>query len=143
MGREVDVRRFETSRVSLETSEALRSLASEVSGSLPGGGRVRIESFDPTTGNPSATKAEGTPPVRGDYVRRALEHVQAIGPALGLRAQATEFVADPSAAEMSTGAVAVHLHQRYKGIPIFQASTTVRFMQIGRASCRERVFQEV
>jgi hypothetical protein len=131
MGREVDVRRFETSRVSPERSEALRSVASEVSQALPGGGRVTIESFDPTTGNPATTKAEGGRPEPGDYVRRALEHVQAIGPALGLRGQAAEFVADPTARQTSSGATAVHLQQRYKGIPIFQASTTVRFTPNG------------
>src|SRR5437762_6037137 len=67
------------------------------------------------------------PGVRGDFIKRALEHVQAIAPALGFSAQAPEFIADPTVQEASSGARAVNLHQHYKGIAVFQATQTVRF----------------
>src|SRR5262249_43180422 len=58
----------------------------------------------------------------------ALDHARRISPALGLTAaQATDFAADPEYQKTSSGAVAVHLQQIYKGIPIFQAAQAVRF----------------
>ena len=41
--------------------------------------------------------------------------------------QTAEFMADPNYQTTSSGAVAVHLRQKYKGIKIFQAAETVRF----------------
>jgi extracellular elastinolytic metalloproteinase len=45
---------------------------------------------------------------------------------MGVTSPPTDFVAD-SAIQVTSGARAVHLQQRYKGIPVFQAVTTVRF----------------
>jgi hypothetical protein len=67
----------------------------------------------------------------GNYIMRALDYVQTISPAMGLLTQAAEFVADSTVQETSSGARAVNLQQRYKGIPIFQAATTVRFAPDG------------
>src|SRR5262249_52889232 len=83
-------------------------------------------------GRPAVVSWEAAPAVAGDYVERALQHVQTISPALGLRgAQAPEFVADPHVQQTSSGARAVNLQQRYKGIPIFQAAVAVRFAPDG------------
>ncbi|MCC7353175.1 MAG: M36 family metallopeptidase [Anaerolineae bacterium] len=132
MGREVDRRDFRVNRVTPNRESALKSLASEVSDRLPGTHRIRIKSLDAITGNPSAIASEAAPAVKGNYVQRALEHVQGISRALGLAAsQPAEFVADPHAQETSGGGVAVHLQQNYKGIPIFQAAETVRFAPDG------------
>jgi extracellular elastinolytic metalloproteinase len=132
MAREVDVREFTDSRVTSERAAELESRASAVSGQLPGSHRVSISEFDATTGNPAAVVSEAAPAEGDDFVRRALEHVTAISPALGLSAaQAPEFVADPSVQETSSGAKTVHLQQRYKGIPIFQAAEAVRFAPDG------------
>jgi len=61
-----------------------------------------------------------------------LRHLQAIVPSLGLAlTQTVEFVPDPHVQRTSSGAVAVHLRQHYKGIPIFQAAQTVRFAPNG------------
>ncbi len=132
MARERDVRDFTENRVSGERAAELESLASEVSGRLPGDHRVSIAKFDATTGNPAAVVSEAAEAEPNDYVRRAIEHVTAISPALGLTAaQAPEFVADPSVQEAASGAKSVHLQQRYKGIPIFQAAEAVRFAPDG------------
>ena len=61
-------------------------------------------------------------------MQRALQHVQQLRPALGFApAQPPEFLADPDPQLTSSGAAAVHLKQQYKGIPIYDASQTVRF----------------
>ena len=132
MARELDVREFSESRMTSERAAELESRAAAVSGRLPGDHRVSITEFDATTGNPAAVVSESAPAGGDDFVRRALEHVTAISPALGLTAaQAPEFVADPSVQETSSGAKTVHLQQRYKGIPIFQAAEAVRFAPDG------------
>ena len=53
-------------------------------------------------------------------------------PALGLTAtQPAEFLPDQDHQTTSSGAVAVHLQQAYKGIPIFQAADAVQFKPSG------------
>ena len=132
MGREVDRRDFQVNRVTSARDAELRSLAADVSEGLPGAHRVAIARVDPTTGNPARVTSESAPAERGNYIQRALEHVRNIGRALGLEAtQAPEFMADPHPQETSSGAVTVHLQQRYKGIVIFQAAQAVRFAPDG------------
>ena len=102
-----------------------------MSGRLPGIQKVQIGRINPSTGNPSSLAfAAAAAPAGGsqDYIQRALQHVQAVGPILGLTAtQAPEFVADPQVQKTSSGAHAVNLQQRYKGIPVFEGATIVRF----------------
>lgn len=132
MAREIDRRNFSINKVTTARETELVSLASEVSDRLPGAHRVRIESFDATTGNPSVVASESAPSEKGNYIQRALDHVQNIRRALGFTAtQPAEYVADPNTQETSSGAVAVHLQQQYKSIPIFQASQAVRFSPDG------------
>ena len=115
-----------------ERSAELESLAATISDELSGDHRVSITKFDATTGNPATVTSQSAAAEPDDFVRRALEHVTAISPALGLTAsQAPEFVADPTVQETSSGARTVHLQQRYKGIPIFQAAEAVRFAPDG------------
>ena len=128
MTREIDRRDFGVSRVTAARESELRSVAADVSARLTEAHRVRIAAFDETTGNPATVVSEAAPPERGNYVQRALDHVQRIAPALGLRAtQAPEFAADPHVQQTSSGAVSVHLQQLYRGIPIFQSASVVRF----------------
>ncbi|MGH3118463.1 MAG: M36 family metallopeptidase, partial [Gaiellales bacterium] len=97
-----------------------------------GSHRVNIARFEARTGNPAAIVSESAPAEAGNYVQRALDHVRTIGRALGLAAtQPAEFIADPNVQTTGSGAVAVHLQQHYKGIPIFQAAETVRFAPNG------------
>lgn len=128
MSREIDLRDFSTSKVTPSRETELGSLALEVSDRLSGEHRIRIASFDPTTGNPAMVLSETAPAEKGNYVQRALDHMRNIGRVLGLEAtQPAEFLADPNVQQTSSGAVAVHLQQQYKGIPIFQAAQVVRF----------------
>ncbi len=92
--------------------------------------QVRLGRINPGTGNPSSLAGAAAAPATGsqDYIQRALQHVHTVGPILGLTAtQTPEFVADPQVQETSSGAHAVNLQQRYKGIPVFEGATTVRF----------------
>lgn len=130
MSREIDVRTFIENAPTPERAAVLQAAADRVSADLPGNQRVIIQRLDATTGNPRIIGLEGAAPTQGDFVQRALQHVQAINPAMGFAAgQAPEYIADPAVPETSSGAHAVNLQQRYKGIPIFQA---VRFAVDGR-----------
>ncbi len=127
MSREIDLRDFSADKSGSRQGD-LESLASEVSQNLQGDHRIRISNFDAATGNPAVVVSEDAPAGEGNYVQRALDHVQAISGALGLVAtQPTEFAPDPNVQRTSSGARAVYLRQQYKGVPIFQAAQTVRF----------------
>ena len=127
MSREIDRRDFTADRSEVRQTE-LESIASEVSQDLQGDHRISISNFDAATGNPAAVVSEDAPAEEGNYVQRALDHVQTISGALGLVAtQPTEFTPDPNVQTTSSGATVVHLQQQYKGVPIFQAAQTVRF----------------
>jgi extracellular elastinolytic metalloproteinase len=134
MSREVDRRRRQPGLVTPERQTRLRELAAEVSSErLEGEHRLEVATVDSTTGNPAATRSEAAPAEQGNYVQRALDHLQAAAPALGLEAtQPTEYVVDPSTQRTSAGAVTVHAQQRYKGVPIFQAAQAVLFDPDGR-----------
>jgi extracellular elastinolytic metalloproteinase len=123
VSRELDSRDFRESRVTADRRAELRSVAAEVSDRLPGEQRIDIRSFDPTTGNAEVVSLESAPSETGNYVERALEHLQNINEALGLDAtQPAEFAPDPHVLQTSSNAVAIHLQQLYRGIPIFEAA---------------------
>jgi extracellular elastinolytic metalloproteinase len=131
MSRELDIRDFTRNRATPQRAMELQSLAVMISESLPGAHRITIERLDPVTGNAAQIVSEGAPrTANGNFIRRALEHVRVIGPAMGVTSPSTDFVAD-SAIQVTSGARAVHLQQRYKGIPVFQAVATVRFAADG------------
>ena len=63
-----------------------------------------------------------------NYIQRALDFLQNSSSVLGLSStQPKEFVPDPMVSQTSSGTNVVHLSQRYLGIPIFQAATSVKF----------------
>lgn len=132
MSREIDRRDFSVNKVTPDREAQLNTIASDISARLPGPHRLQIAAFDTITGNPRTIVSEFGPGQKGNYIQRALEHMQSISPVLGLAAtQPVEFVADPNIQQTSSGAVTVHLQQTYKGIPIFQAAQTVRFVPDG------------
>ena len=129
---DIDRRRLGVNRVVEARRDELEARAQSVSDALPGSHRVQIDSFDPLTGNAKSVASSGAPAIQGDYVSRALNHVQSIAQVLGLEeTQPAEFAADPNMLWTTSGAVTVHLQQQYKGIPIFQAKETVRFAPDG------------
>jgi hypothetical protein len=131
MSRELDTRDFTRNRVTPRRAMELQSLASAISDRLPGKHRIAIERLDPNTGNASHIVSHAaTPTADGNFIKRALDHVRLIGPAMGLTS-ASELVADSTVQVTASGARAVILHQRHKGIAIFQARTTVRFSPDG------------
>ncbi len=132
MSREIDRRDPSVNRATPLREAELNERAATASDLLPGAHRVRIEGLDAATGNPSLVASEGAPAEPGNYVQRALDHVQGLGGVFGLVAdQPKEYQADPDFQQTSSGSVAVHMQQRYKGIPIFQAAETVRFDPAG------------
>jgi Fungalysin metallopeptidase (M36) len=131
MSRERDVRDFRVNRATPERVNALRAAAERISAARPEH-RIRITEFDPATGNPGRVESDGATGGGQDFIRRALDHVQAIAPVLGLAERAVELVADPLVPRTSSDARVVHFQQRHHGIPIFQASIGVRFEPDGR-----------
>lgn len=135
MSREIDLRDPARTRLTPARTDRLNDLSEGVSNALAGEHRVRIASFNGLTGNPAVIASDGAVAEAGNYVQRALAHMQSLTPMLGLEAgQAAEYAPDPHVQTASSGAVAVHLQQNYKGIPIFQAAETVRFDPAGRLS---------
>lgn len=130
MSREIDVRDFSINRATNARKNKLNSLASEASSDEL---KVKINRISSFTGNPESLAFELAASEKGNYVQRALNHVNRLSRTMGLsETQAAEFMADPNYQTTSSGAVAVHLRQKYKGIKIFQAAQTVRFDPDGR-----------
>jgi extracellular elastinolytic metalloproteinase len=130
--KEIDVRTT-TDRTDPQRREALHDAAAEVSATLAGDHTIEVASFDAETGNPAVVVSRGSEGLEGDYVSRALAHVQHISRALGFeQGQPPEYLPDPQHQTTSTGAVAVHLRQAYKGIPIYDMAEVVRFEPDGR-----------
>lgn len=134
MIQEIDLRNRTENRTMNDRMDYFESKAEAVSDGLPGDHEVHIEGFD-VTGSPANVVSDAAPAEKGNYVQRALSHVQAISPVLGLAADDTastpEFIPDADYQETSSGAVAVHLHQAHDGVPVFQAEQTVRFAPDG------------
>jgi len=132
MAREIDVRTAED-RTDDGRRRALHAAAEEVSDALAGDHGVHVASFDSLSGNAAVISSTAADRQEGDFVARALAHLQRIGPVLGLAdGQPPEYLADPEPQTTSSGAVAVHLRQAYHGIPIYDAAETVRFDPDGR-----------
>lgn len=128
MAREIDKRDPGVNQTTSVRTRSLNERAMVVSESLHGLHTLNIESFDAATGNPSHVASAGAEAESGNYVQRALSHVQSIGTVLGLEeTQAPEFMADPNTQISSSGAATVHLQQQYKGIRLFQTAQGVRF----------------
>jgi extracellular elastinolytic metalloproteinase len=131
MSQDVDRRDDPPSRLTPQREAQLQARAAELEAACPGL-HVRIERFNARTGNPHRVVLSGTQPERGRFVERVLEGARIIAPVIGLApTQPPEFVAGSTAAQTSSGAAAVNLQQQYKGIPIFGAQTTVRFLPDG------------
>lgn len=141
MGRELDRRDFSVSKATLARKQELDARAAIVMDQQGLFGRsippFTVEKLDPTTGNAAVIHFERQPGAVGltaadRFVQRALEAVQTISPSLGLApGQPAEFMADPHVQEVRSGARAVHLHQQYKSITLFQATEAVRFAPNG------------
>ena len=125
MSREVDVRDSSVNRATSARKNKLTSLATEASSKDL---NVRIRRFSPVTGNPELIASVPATSEKANFVQRALDHVQRLSRTMGLaETQSAEYMPDPNYQTTSSGAVAVHLRQKYKGIKIFQAAETVRF----------------
>lgn len=128
MSREVDRRNFTQNKVPSSRENALRALADDATKSLPGNQSIRITKFDSTTGSASRIVSDGGSAEQGNHIQRALDHAKKIRKAFGFApGQPGEFEADPHVSATSAGARVVHLHQLYKGIPIFQANLAIHF----------------
>jgi extracellular elastinolytic metalloproteinase len=82
---------------------------------------------NPVTGAPAVVTT--TQPASSDtLVDRALAFVRQESVSFGFaQGEVAEFVPDPLVQRTSSGSASVHLHQRYRGLPVFQMTRTVRF----------------
>ncbi len=95
---------------------------------VPGTGRAAILAVNRFTGSPACIRPRGDAPVAGDSpVARALAWVRNITAAIAKPGEVLEWVPDPRLYATSAGRRVVHLHQQYRGIPVFEAMRTVIF----------------
>jgi extracellular elastinolytic metalloproteinase len=126
--KEIDLRNFDTNSESFRLNETKTS--KKISKKTIGNYNIRIKNMDIFSGNPSDIIVESAPKTPNDYVTRSLDYLNNISTTFGFdesKEQQPEFDADPHVQKTSSNATAVHVNQNYKGIPIFQASTTVKF----------------
>jgi extracellular elastinolytic metalloproteinase len=129
---ERDSRDFSYNCADADRTNELRSFANEVSDALPGTHRVNISRVSRMTGSAAVLSSTNAQTEGGSLIERALAHVQATSTALGFAAsEPPEFVPDPHIQTTSSGSSIVHLQQRYRGIPVFEMSRTVRFSPSG------------
>jgi extracellular elastinolytic metalloproteinase len=129
MAKELDLRtNFKDNKVTESRQNDLTKLAKDISEELPGNHNINIEKYDATTGNPAEIASKSAPADKGNYINRALQYLQTIKSALGLKAsQPAEFQMDPHVQVTSSQAKTVHAQQLSQGLLVFQAATTVRF----------------
>lgn len=127
MSREIDRRDFSADQAPPERAAELQSVAREISESLPGDHSVQVTQVDHTTGVPRVVSSQAAPAEPENFIERARQHVRAIAPVFGLVRAEPEFVPDEHVQRTASGAAAVQLQQQHRGIPIFQATETVRF----------------
>ena len=79
-----------------------------------------------------ADDAAATPAEPRNVIDKAMAFVQQHRGSLGFGSvEVAEFDPDPVVQRTSSGSMAVHLHQSYRGIPVFQMTRTVRFTPQG------------
>ena len=93
------------------------------------GNRIRYRKVDEDTGEEVRPDeiVKGYQVDKGRYVEISDEEVEAIAIESTRTIEIDEFVPDPVVQRTSSGSAAVHLHQMYRGIPVFQMTRTVRF----------------
>jgi extracellular elastinolytic metalloproteinase len=125
--KEIDLRNFDSSeRFGLNETKSFKKRSRKVIGNY----NISIKNIDTFSGNPSDIVVELAPKPSNDYVTRSLDYLNDISSTFGFdesNAQQPEFDVDPHVQKTSSNATAVHVNQTYKAIPIFQASTTVKF----------------
>src|SRR5262249_15977009 len=133
----IDTRDFTFSRAANNFAAA-----ATVSNNLPGNHRVNVNRINPFTGStenlesanaPTAFSAmPGQGPANAALITLALDHVQAVAPALGFSpTEKPEFVPDPYVKETSAGTRVVNLQQQYHGIRVVQMERGVWFEKDG------------
>lgn len=132
MTKEIDTRDFSRPIVGDDQLKTLESEAEAVSASLVGDHTVTPRGVNPLTGSPCELRSLGAASGEGSYTERALAHVKTSTQAFGFSSgSSADFVPDPEVRTTSAGAVAVHLNQEYRGIPVFEMVRTVSFRRDG------------
>jgi len=125
--RDFDARRPPTRRNGMAATAAVGTgVSTELR--LPGGRRANVVAEHRFTGSPACIRPRGDAPVAGaSPVARALAYVRDLTTALAAPGEVLEWVPDPRLYETGAGRRVVHLHQQYRGIPVFEAMRTVIF----------------
>ena len=135
MAREIDTRNFSFGRSQADRADRFGFAAENLSATLPETQSVRVSNLNALTGTPSVLLSIDAPSAQGSLVDEALAYVTQTSEVLGFAAEEpAEFVPDPSVLQTSAGNYAVHLHQYYHGVPVFQMARTVRFTPERRIS---------
>jgi len=85
------------------------------------------------TGNPRNIKIDNSSISNENLIDQAINFAQSYKETSGFAAEEpAEYCPDPIVKETSAGTSIVHLHQVYKGVPVFLASKTIIFSGAGR-----------
>jgi extracellular elastinolytic metalloproteinase len=134
--REVDTRDATFIRGEPELQDEIVAVAREVSDTLGMQG-LEVKRLNPATATVAELRCLGPAPpgAREHFSLDAQAYVQAISAALGSGPDdVVDFAPDPVVQRTSTGAVIVHLHQVYRGVPVFRMTRTVTFAPDGRVT---------
>ncbi|WP_019421109.1 M36 family metallopeptidase [Paenibacillus sp. OSY-SE] len=133
MIREVDKRNYSYNNNDNERVRLINGFAEAISENIPDTTSINISNINPITGSPAMVTINNNEESDGrSFITRAIDYMQhtsavlSFSPETGVATEA-EFVPDPNVITTSAGVSIVHLHQHYRGIPIFQMSRTVRF----------------
>lgn len=137
MPRELDTRNWSLIRGDDVRAGALQDAAARITESLPDDQRIAVSAINAFSGTPAAITSSGGAMASADdpasFINMALEHVERSSEALGFGPATVppEFVPDATVQATSAGSHIVHLHQQYRGVPVFQMARTVRFAPSG------------
>lgn len=134
MPRNIDTRDFTFTR----GGSGFAAAAAAVSDALPGNHRVSAGRINPFTGSTDNLQSVNAPGAFGTLLGQgpndvtliglALEHVEAVAPALGFAPEEkAEYVPDPYVKLTSAGTRVVNLQQHYRGVPVFHMERAVWF----------------
>ena len=135
MIREVDTRDATFIRGGPGLQEEIKAVAREVSNALGMRG-LEVARLNPATATVAELRCSGALPDAQDHLTMAARaYLQATSAALGSGPEdVVDFAPDPVVQRTSTGAAIVHLHQMYRGVPVFRMTRTVTFTPDARVT---------
>lgn len=95
--------------------------------SIAGGAKVEIAGAHTFTGSPSSIRIQSAPNSAASPVANALELVRRVTGERTRSGEVLEWLPDPRVYRTSAGTAVLHVHQHYRGVPVFEGMRTALF----------------